>query len=249
MSPVQRYIDKFSTEYKDTIEKYRITILLIELLIIWYIGIQHGLAVALNLDVETYRYFFTFEAISQPSPGWVLSGISHGYFYPIRHFAINIIMLAVFGVLSEPHIRDRDYLLLFFGLGVLGSIIQVGLKPESGPVNGSSAAIYALTMIGTIHFIKYHRSSLDIAPSGNLSQTKDIWMRTRSLLIYIIPIVVPILIALELFGIRNSGMSAVISHGTGLIVGILYVTLQSKISDVPCLTRNEGDRTFELIPL
>ncbi len=106
-----------------------------------------GIAFILQLILPVFTDVFIFDpglALSQP---WrfVSSIFLHGGF---THIFFNAYALFVFGSILESRISKKDYLLLFFGAGILGSVLYFatyvfGVIPDI-PALGASGAIYGI---------------------------------------------------------------------------------------------------------
>ncbi len=60
------------------------------------------------------------------------------------HIMVNMLTLYFFGTFLSGLIGDRKFLLVYFGGGILGSILYLLLGPSSIPAVGASGAIFAL---------------------------------------------------------------------------------------------------------
>lgn len=210
-----------------------VTVGLTALLTGWYVMVQHGLAAVTIHDLEAYWYFFRFESLGEPTPGWLLSGISHDRRMPILHFGLNVIHLLVFGGLAEGHLRRRTYLLLFLGIGLLGSVTQLIIRPEIGPVNGASSAIFGLGMFATVHLFLVHREELRSVPA-TADAIEAIVTHTTLGLSYLLPVILPLTVVLEITGFVPNETTAVVSHATGVTIGAVF-GLVLPCGDVPTL--------------
>lgn len=177
---------------------------------------------------ETLQWLFTFESLWPPAPGWILSGISHGFSRPVTHFGVNAFGLLIVGGIAEQHLRRGEYIAFFVITGFLGSIVTAVFRPGDLPTLGASAALYGLLMYSTLHYVRNHEQRLSLV-FGTQSVWPGIWQNTRTLLVFLIPIVVILQTTTQLIGLSNPGDSAVASHGVGLLAGFLWEYIRAEI--------------------
>lgn len=214
----------FKLKAKRGISRYSTTILLAEFLVLWWLF--QVASFQFWLDPATYKWLFTVEQLTQITPGWILSAVSHGL-DPFAHLIPNVGMLLLFGGLSEPHLRTRDYLLFFVLTGIVASPLFLLLGAGSGNVAGASAPIFGFAMYGPYHYVRDHQDRLSLGDDSTLRSIFTLWM-------ILLPIGVVIHVILQLLGLQPRGDAAVESHAIGLLAGFLLVYLQPAFLKLPC---------------
>ena len=64
--------------------------------------------------------------------------------FDISHIGFNMIALYYFGRLNEISYSRAEYLLIYFGSGLLGNAVSLFLIPQDLPTGGASGAIFGL---------------------------------------------------------------------------------------------------------
>lgn len=209
------------------LQEYGLTITLATVLIVWYL-IQ--LFVFNLYDDSFFQWLFTFESVTRPTPGWVLSTFSHGY---RGHLYLNVGMLLVFGGFAEPHLRRREYLLFFIVVGSAASFVNLVFRPEDAPSVGASGTIYGLVSFSLYHYARHHGDQLH--PSAS-TQGWFGWERSvlKSVMVSLGFLLIGLQTLLQLVGILPSGESAVGAHAVGFLCGIVYEYWQPILSERQC---------------
>lgn len=210
---------------QSAVRRYQVTILLAEILVLWWLF--QVFSYRLWLNGPTYKWLFTFQQLSQTTPGWFLSIISHAL-DPFAHLVPNLAMLLVFGALSEPHLKTRDYLIFFTVVGFISSPVHLYLFQETSNVAGASGPIFGFVMYGTYHYVWEHSDRLSF--DSDASYFRSVF----SIAIFLLPIAAVVMVVLQLLGMWPRGASAVESHALGLFAGFLLVYLQPAFSTLPC---------------
>lgn len=106
-----------------------------------------GAAFLLQLVIPAFTDMFIFDPLLAFSEPWrfVTSMFLHGGIY---HIFFNAYALFMFGSILETQMGRRDYLLIYFGAGLLGGFLYyltyaIGMIPPI-PALGASGAIYGI---------------------------------------------------------------------------------------------------------
>lgn len=178
------------------LQDYGLTIMLAAVLMVWYV-VQ--LFVWNLYDDSFFQWLFTFESLTGPTPGWILSTFSHGY---PGHLYYNVGMLLVFGGFAEPHLRRREYLVFFIVVGSAASFVNLVFRPEDAPSVGASGAIYGLVLYSLYHYVRNHDDQL--LPTTSIDGRFG-WVRTllKSVMVSLGFLLVSLQTLLELVGILH----------------------------------------------
>ena len=154
-------------------------------------------------ELTSMFWFDSSRALNEP---WlfVTSIFLHG---GLMHLILNGYVLFLFGSILEHKIKRDNFLLLFFGAGIAGSIayyltIILGIAPVI-PALGASGAIYGI--LGALAFLLPNMRIFFFFFPMKMKHAAMIW------------------IAIEFFGTFNTGSGiASAAHLGGLFFGILF---------------------------
>lgn len=106
-----------------------------------------GISFLLQSVIPSFTDSFIFDPLKAFSEPWrfVSSIFLHGGFI---HLFFNAYALFMFGLILESRVSTRDYLIIFFGAGIVGSLLYyltyaIGIIPPI-PALGASGAIYGV---------------------------------------------------------------------------------------------------------
>lgn len=208
--------------------KRQITTYFTIFLFFWWVS-QH--IVFSFTSLETHQWIFSFESISRPSPGWILSPFSHQLWNP-THIGGNIIGLLIFGGLSEPHLKARYFLGFSILVGLISHPIFHLLFENAGSVVGASAIVFGLIMYGPNHYVRSH--DLIWNKPGYSALVVVIRNVFRIIIIFLLPAGAVLLTISQIVGLYPRGVTAVEAHATGLICGYLFSIIQPGITRMSC---------------
>lgn len=180
---------------------------------------------------SVFVWLFTATSLHEPSPGWLLSSLSHG---SPQHLAVNAGLLLLTGGISEPHFRKSEYIAFFFGVGGIASLAHISFWPSDAPILGASGAVLAFAGYSMYHYAQQHPDRLlprEKPSSGILSTIID-EMKTGYVLLGFVAILSMLILAF--FGWVETGEAADGSHLLGFLLGILYVYLQPAVVGRNC---------------
>lgn len=114
------------------------------------LGCWHALASPLAAALGTERFGTWFVARGSPSPGWLLATLSHA---DLNHLLANLLLLAIWGTITESTLGARRYAAFLAVTGVAGILSQVALyvvRGVSGGIVGASGAAQAATAFAVV---------------------------------------------------------------------------------------------------
>lgn len=216
---------------KRAIENYGLTLLLAMVFVLTY---QIQYLVFELYSEEFFAWLFTTESIKTPSPGWILSVISHGN---LPHLIFNIGLLLVAGGLSEPHLKRLEYIIFFFITGGLSSLLHIAIWPADAPTVGASGAIFGFIGYSMYHYAQQHPESLfsKESTSGEILREQVNLLRSTYVVVGFPFILLWLLLAIV--GIIDTGNATDGTHLFGFLLGILYVYIQPVLAGV-CSVRS-----------
>ncbi len=216
---------------KSTIENYGLTLLLIMVFVLAY---QTQYLVFELYSEEFFVWLFTTESIETPSPGWILSTISHGH---LLHLIFNTGLLLVAGGLSEPHLKRLEYIVFFFITGGLSSLLHIAIWPADAPTIGASGAIFGFIGYSMYHYAQQHPESLfskESTSSGILRKQLNLLKSTYVVVGF--PFIL-LWLVLAIVGMINTGDAADGTHLFGFVLGVLYNYVQPVLTGICAVHR------------
>lgn len=219
--------DRELTNISRFVKRIRITLSLVFLICCVYIA--QILLLMSGTKPELLQWLFTFESMWPPTPGWVLSGFSHGFSRPITHFGVNALGILIVGSFAEQHLRRIEYLAFFFGVGLLGSFVTATFRPSDLPTLGSSAALYGLLMYSTFHYVRNHEERMNLIIGAQSSRWWALRENAKTLVVFLVLVTIAIQTMAQLAGLIDAGDSAVASHGAGLLFGIFWEYFRAEL--------------------
>lgn len=228
MGNIGRFVNKLNTaafrsvaewQGKTGLRRYRVTFLLVLLLIGWY-ELQILTALFFDFGISEIRHWFKLSVKGGANPGWLVAGISHQFPPGYDHLGYNVLLLAVFGSLAERHLTTRQYVLFFLGAGFMSLFLDSlywAFQGTNAVVMGSSGAVFGLTGFYCYHSVRHHEKLLTLSPADP-GRRRHLRI-TRTILVIVLPISVVLLLTAELLGFKSSGDSATVAHLAGFILG------------------------------
>jgi membrane associated rhomboid family serine protease len=186
---------------------------------------------ARTMDLDIVEWLFSFESVYQVSPGWILSPLAHSLTDPL-HIGSNITLLIVYGGLSEQHLRDREFLFMFFFIGIISHPVFHLTFSNASNVLGASAAVAGFVMFGVNHYARSHE--MHIYDNGETALWNLVGTPIKILVLFIIPIGLVRVTIGQLLGFASRGFTAVEAHASGLFLGYAFSLIIPGVADLPC---------------
>ncbi|OYR49993.1 rhomboid family intramembrane serine protease [Halorubrum sp. Eb13] len=203
------------------LERRKFTIELVLFLTAWYV-FQLSVADAFGIEVAKKWFYFTPDL----GIGWVTAPFSHDM-RDAGHLIGNLFSLLLAGFLVEPHLKTRQYLLVFSGILAFSTLIPVVglilLVNGEWLVAGASGGIYGLWVFASIcrfDVVKKWRAWINVDEWDDLRY----WFECAIVLFgFTLPIIVPIV------DLYSGGSANSVSHISGMVFGgVLGLELRSK---------------------
>lgn len=204
----------------DLLENHGLTILFTLSLLLVY---ELQLIVFSVYPDHVFVWLFTAESVTSPSPGWILSSLSHG---SLQHLAANASILLLAGGLSEPHFRKSEYIVFFFGVGLIASLAHIAIWPVDAPMLGTSGTAFGFMGYSMYHYAQRHHDRL--LPRATFSPGL-IGHMIEDLKFGYVVLGFPVMssgLVLALVGVIETGDAADGAHLFGFLLGVLYVYVQ-----------------------
>lgn len=122
-----------------------VTVGAIAVLVCW-----HALAPPLAAALGVERFGSWSVARASPSPGWLLAVLSHA---DAGHLVANVLLLAIWGTITEHVLGARRYAAFLVATGVAGILAQVAgyvVEGVTGGIVGASGAAQATTAFAAV---------------------------------------------------------------------------------------------------
>lgn len=177
-------------------------------LLLWFVYAIELLVLS-TADYETFVALFV--ARQRPSPGWLLSPLSHS---PANawHLPSNVVQLLAFGGLAERRLDGKRYVGLLAAAGVASVGAQVAVYADAGPAARGVGTLGASGIaLATVGFVVVDNLRFRELTGRWRGEAADLWTLLGGLLIG--------RAVLDLF-VGAPGI-AVVGHLTGIGLGVV----------------------------
>jgi len=192
-------------------------------IMLWYL-VQIGV-VFLGGDKAFIQWMFTTQSFPALSPGLFFSIISHAFPPRLTHLFGNVAMLWLFGGECEQHLGKVE-LVGFFVVTSLASV-SLGTAVSGQNTLGASGGILAFVGFYCVHMVGTHREVFDFE---TLTEAGSMGLRTYwGVILALTPIVLILYSVGQIIGLLPVSRTDAIGHLTGVLCGIGYAFIRSRI--------------------